>query len=593
MANLNWRNTLAVVGTAVLTLAACGAPSAPAASPAAPTAAATGPAATAAPVANRGKGGELKILYWQAVTELNSHHSQGTKDYDGSRLAIEPLAAMGPNGEPVAILAAEVPTKANNGISADLTTVTWKLKPNVKWSDGSPFTSADVVFTWKYVTDEATAATDSFTFTNVKSVEATDPLTVKVTYNGPTSNPYQAFVSGYGNIIQEKQYKDFIGAKAKDGPKIPVGTGPYKVKEFKPNDVVLYEINENYRDPNKPFFKTVQFKGGGDATGAARAVFQTGEADYSWNLQVEATILKPMIEAADSKGTFISATSGNLERLLIQRTDVRASAGANRGEPSTQHPFLSDLKVRQALAMAVDRTPIAALYGGGLAGEASCNVIVGIPAATSKNTASLPVCKYDIAAANKLLDDAGAAKGPDGIRVYKGVKMDIVYQTTVNPLRQKEQEVVKAGWTQLGINVTLKSVDAGVFFGTETDDTASRFFADIEMFTNGPESPDLSNYLQSWVTSEIKTKAANWSGNNYERWSNPEYDKFYEQYKNETDAAKRNELAVKMNDLLVSDVAVIALVARKSPVSGIAKGLKGTIPNPWDSEMWNIADWSK
>ena len=592
LANLSWRNTLAVLGTAVITLAACGAaqPSAPTA---APTTAATGaPAPTAAPAA-RGQGGELKILYWQAVTALNSHHSQGTKDFDGARLVIEPLAAMGPQGEPVAILAAEVPTRANNGISADLTTATWKLKPNVKWSDGSPFTSADVVFTWKYVADPATAATTSNIAANVKMVEAVDPTTVKVTFNAPTANPYQIFVSGLGNIIQEKQYKDFIGAKAVDGPKIPVGTGPYKVKEFKPDDVVLYEMNENYRDPGKPFFKTVQFKGGGDATGAARAVFQTGEADYSWNLQVEATILKPMIEAADTKGTFISAVSGNLERLLIQRTDVRASAGANRGEPTTQHPFLSDLKVRQALAMAVDRKPIADLYGGGLAGEASCNVVVGIPPANSPNTAAMPVCKYDLAAANKLLDDAGAAKGADGIRVYKGTKMEIVYQTTVNPLRQKEQEVVKNGWSQLGINVVLKSVAAGVFFGTETDDTAGRFFADVEMFTNGPESPDLTNYLAGWTTAEIKTKAANWSGNNYERWSNKDYDALYEQYKNETDAAKRNALAIKMNDLLVSDVVVIALVARKSPVTGISKSLKGTVPNPWDSEMWNIADWSK
>jgi peptide/nickel transport system substrate-binding protein len=591
MAHLSLRKTFAVLGAAVLTLAACG-PTTPAApSPTAPsgTAAAT---ATAAPAA-RGQGGELKILYWQAVTALNNHHAQGTKDFDGARLVIEPLAHMGPNGEPVAALAAEVPTKANGGISADLTTATWKLKKDVKWSDGTPFTSADVVFTWKYIADPATAATTANIATNVKSVEAVDPLTVKVTFTGPTANPYQIFVSGLGNIIQEKQYKDFIGEKSKDGPKIPVGTGPYKVKEFKPNDVVLYEINENYRDPNKPFFKTVQFKGGGDATGAARAVFQTGESDYSWNLQVEATILKPMVEAADAKGTFISATSGNLERILINRTDPRASAGANRGEPTTQHPFLSDLKVRQALAMAVDRKPLADLYGGGLAGEGTCNVIVGIPAATSKNTASMPVCKYDIAAANKLLDEAGAAKGADGIRVYKGVKMDIVYQTTVNPLRQKEQEIVKAGWTQLGINVTLKSVAAGVFFGTETDDTASRFFADVEMFTNGPESPDLSNYLQGWTTAEIKTKAANYSGNNYERWSNKEYDALYEQYSKETDAAKRNELAIKMNDLLVSDVVVIPLVARKSPVSGIAKSLKGTIPNPWDSEMWNIADWSK
>ena len=96
-----------------------------------------------------------------------------------------------------------------------------------------------------------------------------------------------------GDIIQEKRFKDFVGAKAKDAPgnQRPIGTGPYKVKEFKPNDVVTYELNENYRDPNKPFFKGVTFKGGGDATSAARAVFQTGESDYSWNLQIEAAVL--------------------------------------------------------------------------------------------------------------------------------------------------------------------------------------------------------------------------------------------------------------------------------------------------------------
>jgi peptide/nickel transport system substrate-binding protein len=589
MAHLSWKRAFAVAGAAALTLAACGAP--PPAATAAPTAAATA-AATPAPAA-RGQGGELKILYWQAVTVLNSHHAQGTKDFDGSRLFLEPLAHMGPDGNPIAALAAEIPTRANNGVSADLTSVTWKLKPNVKWSDGSAFTSADVVFTWKYIADPKTAATTNNITENVKTVEAVDPLSVKVTFTGPTANPYQIFVSGLGNIIQEKQYKDFIGEKSKDGPKIAVGTGPYKVKEFKPNDVVTYEINENYRDPGKPFFKTVTFKGGGDATSAARAVFQTGESDYSWNLQVEATVLKPMIEAPDSKGVFVSAISGNVERLLINRTNPAAALGDKRGEPDQPHPFLADKKVREALAMAVDRKPIADLYGGGLAGEASCNIVAGIPAASSKNTAALPVCKFDLAAANKVLDDLGATKGADGIRVYKGTRMKILYQTTVNPLRQKEQAVVKDGWSKLGIDVELKTVDAGVFFGREGNDTASKFFADVEMFTNGPESPDLANYLLSWISSEIKTKSGNWSGNNYERWSNKDYDALYDQYKKETDAAKRNDLAIKMNDLLVSDVVVIPLVARKSPVSGVSKTLKGILPNPWDSEMWNIADWKK
>lgn len=585
-----WRQAFAVAAVAGLTLAAC-APSGPAATTA-PTAAGT---ATAAPTqaVQRGAGGNLTILYWQAVTALNSHFAQGTKDYDASRLVIEPLASTGPDGKPVPALAAEIPSKTNGGISADGTVVTWKLKQGVKWSDGTPFTSADVVFTWQFVSNKETAATDAQNFSGVKSVEAVDANTVKITYDSAQVGVGKAFVSGYGAILQQAQFKDFIGLKAKEGPKIPVGTGPYKVTDFKPNDVVTYGINTNYRDPNKPFFKTVTFKGGGDATSAARAVCQTGDVDYAWNLQVEATVLKPMIDAGDSKCVMNTASSSNVERLLLNRTNPAASLGDKRGEPDQPHPFLSDLKVRTALAKAVDRTPIAALYGPGLAGNASCNIIVGLDSYTSKNTATMDVCKYDIAAANKLLDDAGAAKGADGIRVYKGTRMHIVYQTTVNPLRQKEQEIVKNGWSQIGVEVELKAIPAGTFFGTEGNDTASKFFADVEMFTNGSSELYLGDYITGWTSAEIKTKAGNWSGNNYERWSNKDYDALYAQYQKESDPAKLGDLLIKMNDLLISDVVLIPLVARTQPTDGRSKALKGLIANAWDSVLWNIADWSK
>jgi len=582
---IKWRG-MAAVGLALsMAVTACAQQTTPPA--------ATGTTAPTA-AAQRGAGGDLKILYWQAVTVMNSHLSQGTKDFDGARLVLEPLAAMGPDGVPVAVLASEVPTIANGGVARDLTSITWKLKPGVKWSDGTEFTSADVLFTYNFIKDPASAATTANIAEGVKSVEAVDKTTVKVTYDAPNPNFYQIFVSGLGNIIQQAQFKDWIGAKAKDAPgnQKPIGTGPYKVVQFKPDDVVTYEINTNYRDANKPYFKTVTFKGGGDATSAARAVFQTGESDYSWNLQVENAVLNPMIQAGDSKGVFVSAISPNVERLLLNRTNPDPALGAKRAEPDQPHPFLADLKVRQALAMAVDRKPIADLYGAG--GEASCNIVSGLPAYTSKNTANLSVCKLDLAAANKLLDEAGWVKGADGIRAKGGKQMSIIYQTTVNPLRQKEQDIVKNGWTQLGIKVELKSVVAGTFFSTgESPDTAGKFFADVEMFTNGAESPDPTNYLSGWTSAEIKTSAAKWSGNNYERWSNKDYDALFAQLKTEADPAKRNDLIIKLNDLLVTDVVVIPLVARRSPVTGVSKQLKGIVANPWDSEMWNIADWSK
>jgi len=571
---------------------------APAAAPAPTTAAAPAPT-TARAAANpaggaRGAGGSLKILYWQAPTILNTHLAQGSKDQDAGSLVLEPLAASGPDGNPVPKLAAEIPTLANGGISGDQKSITWKLKPGLKWSDGSPFTADDVVFTWQYVADPKTAASDSQTADGVVSVEARDPMTVVVTFKDSNPWPYQIFVSYLGSILQKKQFQEFIGDKSKDAPGnlAPIGTGPFKVTDFKPGDVVSYAMNENYRDPGKPFFKDVQIKGGGDATSAARAVFQTGDVDYAWNLQVESQVLNQLMQGG--KADLVTAPSPSVERLLLNFADPNTDQGGARAEPDTKHPFFSDLNVRKAFAMAVDRKSIGdQLYGQ--AGVPTCNIITSPTALVSKNTASMDVCKYDIAGANQLLDQAGWTKGPDGIRAKNGVRMHLVYQTTINPLRQKEQAIVKSGWEQLGVEIELKSVDASVFFSSDAGnpDTASHFYTDVEMYTNGAQFPDMTQYMALWTTAQIASKANSWHGNNYHRWSNPDYDALYTQLQTQTDPAKRTDLIVKMNDILVSQVVVIPLVARTQPTDGVSKQIKGDIPNPWDGVLWNIADWTK
>ena len=566
-----------------------------------PTTAPAAPGPTVAPTAaakpaagGRGQGGTLKILYWQAPTILNNHLAQGTKDQDASRLVSEPLAALDPDGKPVPVLAAEIPTLENGGVAKDQKSITWKLRPDIKWSDGTPFTADDVVFTWQYIADPKTAAATSETADGVTNVEAKDPNTVVVSFKDPNPYPYQLFVSARGSILQKNQFKDFIGEKAKDAPGnlAPIGTGPYKVVDFKPGDVVTYTMNENYRDPNKPYFKDVQLKGGGDATSAARAVFQTGEVDYAWNLQVEQQVLNQLSQGG--KATLQTALSPNVERLLINFADPSPDQGDNRAEPTTKHPFFSDLNVRKAFAMAVDRKAMAEqLYGP--TGQASCNIITSPPDVVSKNTDGMDVCQNNVEQANQLLDQAGWTRGSDGIRQKNGVRMHVVYQTTVNPLRQKEQDIVKAGWEKLGVEVELKSVDAGVFFSSDAGnpDTAAHFYTDVEMYTNGAATPDQTQYVALWSSDQIASKANQWHGNNYHRWSNSDYDAIYNQLKTETDTAKRRDLIIKANDLLVSQVVVIPLVARTQPTDGISKQIQGDIPNPWDSVLWNVADWVK
>ncbi len=590
----SWRRGTALVATFGLVLAACGTTT-PAASSAPSAATSASASASAAPKAQRGAGGDLKILYWQAPTILNPHQATGTKDNDASRLVLEPLAANAADGSFIPVLAQEVPSVQNGDVSKDLTTVTWKLKKDVKWSDGTPFTADDVVFTEKYQCDKASATSTSDRCENLKSVEKVDANTVKVTYKSPQSFFLQWGTATSGAILNAKQYASCVGAAAKSCPadQKPIGTGPYKVRDFKPGDTVLYDLNDNYRDPNKPFFKSVTFKGGGDATAAARAAFQTGDVDYAWNLQVEASLLNGLAKAPDAKAILSTVYGSSVERLMINFSNPSASLGDQRGEPGTKHPFFSDKAVRRALAMATDRSTVAEqLYGGGLTGKATCNILTAPPAVDSKNTAGMDVCKFNVNAANAELDKAGWVKGADGVRAKGGVRLELTYQTTVNPVRQKTQDIMKAAWEKAGFKVNLKSVPADVFFTNVSPDGANHFWADVEMFTNNSDI-DPTSYFAAWTSQQAAGKANNWNGNNYNRYQNPDYDKLFEQLKGETDQAKRNDIAIKMNDLLISDVVVIPLINRTFATDGISKQLKGVKTSPWDSEMWNIADWSK
>jgi len=350
----------------------------------------------------RGGGGVLKILYWQAPTILSIHLSQGTKDTDASRLVYEPLADFDANDKPVPWLAAEIPSIENGGVAKDGLSVTWKLKKGVKWSDGQDFTANDCVFTWKYASDEATAAATSDAYANVAKVEAVDPTTVKVTFKEPDPAWYRPLTD---SIIPAHVFKDRIGANAKNFPGNlkPVGTGPYKVDNFAPGDSVTYSINPNWRDPNGPFWDTVQWKGGGDAPSAARAVFQTGDYDVAWNLQVEPAVLNQLI-GSGSQGKLGTQPGFGVEQILLNQSDPNKEENGERSIPKNKHPFLSDRAVRKALTMTADRKTIAETLYGAQVGEPAVTIF-NAPASVIP-TADLP-WEFSLDKANAALDVQG------------------------------------------------------------------------------------------------------------------------------------------------------------------------------------------
>jgi peptide/nickel transport system substrate-binding protein len=566
-----------------------GAAATPGASSSAPASSAGTPAASTGGPTKRGGGGVLKILQSQAPVTYNPHLSSGTKDDLIGRIVYEPLLTIDAQGNIIPLLAAEVPTQANGGLAADGKSVTYKLKSGVKWSDGQPVTVDDVIFTYDYVTDEKTAATSIAKYVTVASLTKVDDLTVKVTFKDVTPGWYQPFVGVGGNILPKHIFQNDKGEAARNSPNNlkPVGTGPYKVTSFAPGDTVSYVINENYREANKPFFDTVELKGGGDATSAARAVLQTGDYDYAWNLQVEDSVLKQL--ETGGKGVAAFASGGGIERLLVNFTDPNKEVDGERSSLKNPHPFLTDKNVRNALALASDRQSIIdTLYGR--AGEVGINLLYDPPQYNSKNNTP----EYSLDKANAMLDAAGYVKGSDGHRAKGAVKLSVLYQTTVNTVRQKTQQIIKDGWEKIGVATELKSIDAGVFFASDAGnpDTGSHFYADIEMFTNSNTSPDPQSYMSGWVSTNADQKANQWSLGNTSRWVNTDYDKLYEAARTELDDAKRAQLFIQMNDLIVQNFVHIALVNRKS-VYGRAKNLQNINFSTWDVDYWNIANWVK
>ena len=531
-----------------------------------------------------GGGGPLKLLWWQAPTLINPHFAVGTKDQEGCRIFYEPLAAWDDDGNLLAVLAAEIPSKENGAVAADGRSVTWKIKPGVTWHDGKPFTADDLVFNWEYAKDPATAATTIGSYKDLK-VEKVDDHTVRLIFDKPTPLWADAFVGTFGMIIPKHLFADYIGAKSRDAPAnlAPVGTGPYKFAEFRPGDMLRGTRNPTYHLPNRPFFDTIEMKGGGDAVSAARAVLQTGEYDYAWNMQVEDEILKRL--ETGGHGRIELVYGGNLEHILLNATDPNKEVDGEKSSIKTKHPAFSDPAVKAAMNLLIDRDSIQK-YIYGRTGRATANTVNGPDRFVSKQT----TYAFDPGKANKLLDDAGWAKGADGLRAKNGVKLNFVFQTSINAPRQKCQAIIKQACQKAGIGIEIKSVTASVFFSSDVanTDTYTHFYADMEMYTTNMIQPDPGLWMLMFVSWEIASKANKWQGRNIVRWQNAEFDKMYNAAQTELDLVKRAALFIQMNNLAVSQNELPLL--HRAKVAAVNGKLREP-PSGWDNDLWDLPDW--
>ncbi|HOT90211.1 MAG TPA: peptide ABC transporter substrate-binding protein [Anaerolineae bacterium] len=555
----------------------------------------------------RGSGGTLRLLNWDAPVILNPHLTLSTKDLEASRITYEPLASVDKEGVLIPFLAAEIPTLENGGLAADGKSVTWKLKRGVKWSDGEPFTAADVRFTYEYITNPDVASTSGAVglYAAITDVEVIDDYTVKIHF--ADVNPAWAlpFVGVQGVILPRHIFEPYNGANAMEAPAnmLPVGTGPYRVVPpgIKPQEVLLlgtqivetnkivFEPNPYFREADKPYFSKIELRGGGTINEAARLCLETGDVDYAFALQLPPEDLARFETA--TQGKLISNFGSAVERILLNRTDPnRETASGERSSLEFPHPFFSDKKVRQAFAYAIDRASIAELYGP--AGKPTYNNLIAPPQYASPNT----FYEYNPAQAQKLLDEAGwRDTDNDGIRDKDGMKMQVVIEYEIKSIYDQVFLVLKKNLNAIGVEIIPKRVDASVMSSADpasTPDNWLRFNADMIM-TWYFSDPDPGPYMQIWTSYSIPQQANNWSaGGNVERWYNPAYDALYEQSATEIDPKRRQQLFIQMNDMLIEDVVMIPLV-HMADVAGVNNTLTGIDLTPWDTNTWNIKDWRR
>ena len=536
----------------------------------------------------RGGGGTVRMLYWAAPTLLNPHLAVAPKDFESSQLFYEPLADIDTEGTVVPVLAAETPSVANGGVSPDGTWVQWRLKRGVSWHDGRPFTADDVIFTWQYAADPATAATSAGSYQGIDRIERIDDHTVKLVFKRPTPYWADAFCSAAGFVLPRHVFEPFKGGRSREAPANlrPVGTGAYRFVDFKPGDILNAELNPGYHVANRPYFDAVAMKGGGDPVSAARAVLQTGEYDYGWGLNMEDEILRRLEQSG--KGRVVIGRTANMEYIQLNQTDPWRDVDGERASVKTVHPFLTDPAVRAALALLVDRAGIQSEIWGRQA-DTTANFMNRRPFVSSNTRWEFSVDK-----ANAILDAAGWQRGADGIRAKDGKRLKVLFQAVNQPIRQKIQSVVKQSCARAGIECELKAVVGSVYFSSDpgNTDTETHFYADMQLSAKILRQPDPQAFMRAFCSWEIAQKANKWSGANLARWRNEEYDRLWRAAETEMDPIKRAAMFIRMNDLVISNVVVIPVIIRHA-VFAVANPIRGFDFSPFSGPLWRLVYWTR
>jgi len=551
-----------------LVIAACGQPA-----PGAGTSAA--PSATVAATASPTRGGTAIVAIWQFPATLAAHYANQTVTTIVDNGVLEGLAATATDGQYYPTLATEIPTLANGAakVSTDgkKLDVTWKLKSGVKWSDGEPLTSADIKYTWEIWMKDP-KVNNRTGFSEIESIDLPDDATAVVHYK----SVYAAYPLNFFWLMPKHLLEKEADISKTDYVRRPLGTGPFKVTEFKTDESITLEKNPNYRDAGKPYLDKVIFKSV-PSSQVGLAQLKAGEVHAMWNLTEAQT---PDVEKESALALLV------VQGPTVERIELNTAQNKEYTDPNSTHPVLGDIAMRKALLYATPKQQIIDKLLFGKAKPGSSPVSQGWAAYKE------PQEGYDPKKANDVLDAAGWTKGSDGIRTKGGVRASLTYATTTgDQLRERVQQVLVEEWKAIGVEVKIQNQPSSVLLAGSCTGKDPRKLGtfDLLMYASTPEIDPHSTILPRYHSKQIPTQA-DCSGQNYTRFKNPEADKAIEEAGGTLDAEKRKAAYAKVMKAL-NDAYVIIWMYDRANIDARVTGLQGWQGNTWQRFTWNVQDW--
>jgi peptide/nickel transport system substrate-binding protein len=526
-------------------------------------------------------GGQVVLIIPEEPASLNQYLAVAAIVRQVADATTAGLTTVDAAGNFVPVLAAELPTVENGGVSADYLTVTWRLKPDLQWSDGTPLTSDDIKFTWEAVTHPESGLVLALGFELIESIETPDPQTAVVTYSALNQAYLQQFMYG---LLPRHATGEPAEMQSWAWNRQPVSTGPFVVSEWIAGDSIIMEPNPHYYLAGQPYLERLIFKIVPDP-GAQVAMMAQGEGQ----VQLWPGETKENYDAMVTDQATLQEIPGQWHMALRFNLSRPFDDDPSAADP---HPILGDLRVRQALAHAIDYDTILN------------DVNPGTFPATSPFAYGWYKCDleraypYDVEGAKALLTEAGWVEGPDGIRVAQGAQyaedgtrltLQMEGYTNYQPLQRLEEALVEM-FKAVGAEVTIQNDDFSIIFGS-FEEGSPRMVGNFDMliYDNSLSIEPHAAIENAYYSANVPS-AENPAGGNFYRWINPAVDAAIETAGSTVEIAARQAAYCEIAELMQADLPQISIFLFTEGY-GAANSLSGYEVNMWGSLTWDVQNW--